>query len=88
MVRLRIGDDGVGLDPKAGQPRPGMGSRLVGSFAQQLDATYRYNANEGTDFELSFPRQAPPLTSQHHPAGESGSDRVVGTGAPYLGTPV
>ena len=25
-----------------------MGSRLVGSFAQQLDATYRYNASEGT----------------------------------------
>jgi two-component sensor histidine kinase len=86
-VRLRIGDDGVGLDPDARQAR-GMGSRLVGSFAQQLDATYRYNANEGTEFELSFPRRAPRLTSGHHPAGESGSVGVVGPGAPYLGTPV
>jgi len=69
-VRLRIGDDGVGLDPDARQAR-GMGSRLVGSFAQQLDATYRYNANEGTEFELSFPRRAPPLTSRTTPLGRA-----------------
>ena len=48
-----------------------MGSRLVGSFAQQLDGTYRYNGNEGTEFELSFPRRAPSLTSRTTPLGRA-----------------
>jgi hypothetical protein len=77
-VRLRIVDDGIGLDPDTRQASRGMGSRLVGSFAQQLDVTYRYNGGEGTEFELSFPRRAPPLTARTSPLESAGSDSVDG----------
>jgi two-component sensor histidine kinase len=57
-VRLCIADNGIGFDTTAGQDRRGMGNRLIGSFAQQLDGTFRYLQNEGTRFELSFPNRS------------------------------
>ena len=57
-VHLRVSDNGVGLGtkPESPGPRSGMGHRLIAKFAEQLNGTARHLEDEGTFFELSFPR--------------------------------
>jgi two-component sensor histidine kinase len=57
-VQVSISDNGVGFDGSAKQDRRGMGKRLIASFAQQLDGTFRCTSEEGTRFELTFPNSA------------------------------
>jgi two-component sensor histidine kinase len=75
-VRLCIADDGIGFDAGARPDRRGMGNRLVGSFVQQLDGTYHYHSDEGTQFVLSFPNRAaaPP---RHVPEEQEGRQIVL-----------
>ena len=76
-VRLCISDDGIGADPGLGQGRRGMGSRLIGSFAQQLDGAYQYLHREGTEFVLTFPNRG--TTACRALTAEGGSGQSAGS---------
>jgi two-component sensor histidine kinase len=52
---LRVQDNGVGYQPVK---TTGMGSRLIGGLAQQINGTYEYRNEEGTLFVLKFPLMA------------------------------
>jgi two-component sensor histidine kinase len=77
-IRLSITDDGIGFDTASSQGRRGMGNRLIGSFAQQLDGTYHYVGTEGTEFVLIFPIRATTAGRDFTPKGES---RQIAPGA-------
>jgi two-component sensor histidine kinase len=54
---LEIIDNGVGFDP--GTVQRGMGTRLIGGLAAQLNAEYAFNDAQGTRFTLSFQTPGP-----------------------------
>jgi two-component system, sensor histidine kinase PdtaS len=54
---LRVQDNGVGY--QSGKPT-GMGSRLIGGLAQQINGDYEFRNEDGTLFILTFPLIAAP----------------------------
>jgi two-component sensor histidine kinase len=52
---LRVQDNGVGY--QSGKPT-GMGSRLIGGLAQQINGDYEFRNEDGTLFVLKFPLMA------------------------------
>jgi two-component sensor histidine kinase len=56
-VRLRVHDDGFGFNPEV--DGRGFGLRLVQSLAQQLDATFSFDRQQGTTFSMTFPVTTP-----------------------------
>jgi two-component sensor histidine kinase len=59
QVCLRIKDNGVGYAAKQERSVKGMGQRLIANLVQQLNGSARFEADDGTLFELSFPLRTP-----------------------------
>ena len=53
MITLRIADDGQGFDTEI--PSTGLGRRLIGAMVMQLNGTWAYSFENGTQFEASLP---------------------------------
>ena len=58
-ITLKIQDNGIGIDEKlVNQKSNSFGQKLIKGLSKQLRGTYKFENNQGTHFELSFPRVA------------------------------
>ena len=58
-ITLKIQDNGIGIDEKlVSQKSNSFGQKLIKGLSKQLRGTYKFENNQGTYFELSFPRVA------------------------------
>ena len=58
-ITLKIQDNGIGIDEKlVNQKSNSFGQKLIKGLSKQLRGTYKFENNQGTYFELSFPRVA------------------------------
>jgi PAS domain S-box-containing protein len=58
-----VSDNGRGLPTNGSSPKPGLGSRLIDAFVQQVGGRLSVSRNGGTEFEIVVPMHAP--ASQH-----------------------
>jgi len=57
MFELIVADDGNGIDATRRDEHPGLGTRLVESFARQIEAEHEVTSStEGTTHRLLIPR--------------------------------
>ncbi|WP_236783764.1 sensor histidine kinase [Azospirillum humicireducens] len=60
MLHLTVEDDGTGAPDPEPAPRPArrsMGMDLIRAFTRQIHGEYRFTHNDGTRFDLVFPRE-------------------------------
>jgi PAS domain S-box-containing protein len=54
-----VRDNGRGLPTNGSSPKPGLGSRLIEAFVQQVGGRFTVSRTGGTGFEIVVPMQAP-----------------------------